>query len=214
MRNELLFQNIQANHQQVPKKSRKLAFEIVDVFQSNLNNIAMYKNQLIHWVLLDTCLIKINTDGSKTQSLGSASFGALARNEEWRWVEGFCGRVGATLLGAELWGIHQRLKLAKERAWEGVFVESDSKVAIDIINSEEDDKNQPERILIEECHSLKRQVNAKVWHILKEADRCPNKLAKLGSTQTEQHVRIIIPPDDVVEDLMADLVGVSYPRGY
>lgn len=31
-------------------------------------------------------------------------------------------------------------------------------------------------------------------------------LAKLGTTQSELHVRILIPPDDVVEDLMVDMI--------
>lgn len=43
-------------------------------------------------------------------------------------------RVGAIMLGAELWGLRQGLKLAKERGWEGIEVESDSKKGLDIIN--------------------------------------------------------------------------------
>lgn len=45
-----------------------------------------------------------------------------------------------------------------------------------------------------------------------EANRCADKLAKLKSTQTEQLVRIIVSLDDVVEDPMADMIRISYPR--
>lgn len=37
-------------------------------------------------------------------------------------------------------------------------------------------------------------------------------VVKLGATQSELHVKILVLPDDVVEDLTADMLRVSYPR--
>ena len=52
-----------------------------------------------------------------------------------RWIEGFCSHVGvSTSLEAELHGIKQALKLAKNRQWELVDVESDLLVAVKNIN--------------------------------------------------------------------------------
>lgn len=47
-------------------------------------------------------------------------------------------------------------------AWEGAEIESDSKNAVDIVNNDEEVENHPKRTLIEDCRSLKRDVNAKV----------------------------------------------------
>lgn len=57
-------------------------------------------------------------------------------------------------------------------------------------------------------------MNGRIWHVFKKANRCADEIAKLGGTKREQLVRVLIPPDDVMEDLMADMVGVSYPRGH
>lgn len=92
-------------------------------------------------------------------------------------------------------------------------MESDSLVAVNLINGEEDIQNHPERAYIEDCRKLKEHIDVRINHILREANRCAYKMAKLGVTQSEQHVRVLIPPDDVIEDLMADMVGVAFPRG-
>lgn len=60
-----------------------------------------------------------------------ASFGGLVRNDQGRWIKGFCGRIGVSfVLEAELHGLKQALKLAdRDRRWELVEIEIDSKTA-------------------------------------------------------------------------------------
>ncbi|KAM7504752.1 hypothetical protein LguiB_003656 [Lonicera macranthoides] len=70
--------------------------------------------------------------------------------------------MGATVLGAELWGMRQGLKLAKERDWEGMELESDSLTAVDIVNNKDEVSNHPERNLIEDCRKLKAEVKARI----------------------------------------------------
>ena len=49
--------------------------------------------------------VKINTDRSSVDH-GWGSYGGLARDDQGRWIEGLCGRIGyANSLTAELWGI-------------------------------------------------------------------------------------------------------------
>ena len=107
------------------------------------------------------------------------------------------------------------LKLAKDRGWEEVELDSDSKTTVDLVNSTNEVDNHSQKTLIEACCMLKQDMKAEVNHSLREGNRCADWLAKLGATQSEMHVRILIPPppDSVVEDLMADLIQVSYPRG-
>lgn len=107
-------------------------------------------------------LIKVNIDGSKLKETGHASYGRLARNEDERWIEGFCGRTWATIPGEELWGMWQGLKLAKESAWDGAFIESESKNAVDTVNITEEVENHPECILVDDCCAPKREIKDKV----------------------------------------------------
>lgn len=92
-------------------------------------------------------------------------------------------------------------------------LDSESKTSVDLINNNNGVENHPERTLIEACRKLKIDIKSEVSHILKEDNRCVDGLAKLRATQSELHVRILVPSDDVVEDLMAEMIQVSYPRG-
>lgn len=86
-----------------------------------------------------------------------------------------------------MWGLRYALKRAAKRIREGVELESDLKVAMEIINGSEEVENHPERIHIKACRNMKATINADVKHILKEPNRCADKLAKLGITPLEQH---------------------------
>lgn len=61
--------------------------------------------------------IKINIDGCCFYTNSTCgSFGGLARSEQGKWIEGFCGFIGAvTPIQAKLWAISQALRLAKEK---------------------------------------------------------------------------------------------------
>lgn len=157
--------------------------------------------------------VKINTNGSSINETGYGSYGGLARNDQGRWIEGFYGFNGESIvLGAELWGIKQGLKLAKERGWEEMELDSDSKTAVDLINNNNEVENHQEMMLIKTCRKLKIDTKAEVGHILR-GNKCADGLAKLGAPQSELHVRILVPPDYVVENLMEDMIQVTYPRG-
>lgn len=83
---------------------------------------------------------------------------------------------------------------------------------MELVNGTGNVENHSEKTLIEVNRTLKAETNAGLFHIYREVNRCVDKLAKLGGTQTEQFVGILVPPDDVVEDLMTDMIRVTYPR--
>ena len=85
-------------------------------------------------------------------------------------------------------------------------------MTVQLINNMKEVIHHPERALIEDCRLLKEETGAQLSHILREANKCADILAKLGGTQRELHRRVLIPNDELMEQLMADLVGVSYPR--
>ena len=81
-----------------------------------------------------------------------------------------------------MWGIRYALKLATKRIREGVELESHLKVAMEFINGNEEVENHPERMHVKACRNMKAKINSDVKHILKEPNRCADKLAKLGRT--------------------------------
>ena len=158
--------------------------------------------------------LKINTDGSSTLNNHRGSFGGLVRTDQGKWVEGFCGYIGyADSLKAELWGLRHALKLCKDRNWRRTMIESDCLNAIKLINDDNEDDSHPYRILIVDCKILLRETEARAVHILREANRCADVLAHIGGEQNETEVRMLIPPNEVAEELKCDLRGVAYGRG-
>lgn len=67
--------------------------------------------------------------------MGMASCGGVCRDELGQWVFGFCRNIGSSnVLWAELWGIFIVLALAWSRGIPRVIVESDSNVAVQLVN--------------------------------------------------------------------------------
>ncbi|KAM7487446.1 hypothetical protein LguiB_024930 [Lonicera macranthoides] len=212
-RNDFQFNDVAINHDQVALKSRALSEEIHKAFLNNNDQINSTEVRLIKWNFPSIGAFKINTDGSVGQ-WERGSYGGLVRNNQGKWIEGFCGYIGwSTMIKAELWAIRYALKLCKERNWEGVPIESDCQTAVLLIQGEEDEENHPDRILIEDCRKLITEMNTAVSHIFREANRCADKLAKLGVNQGEREVRMLIPPENLIEDLRADMQRVHFERG-
>lgn len=94
-------------------------------------------------------------------------------------------------------------------------IETDCLVAIDLINHEEDEEenNHPDIILIQDCKNLKREMDTPIRHIPWEANCCADKFAKIGGTQKKRLARILVSPNQLIEDLIEDIEGNGIPRG-
>jgi len=89
----------------------------------------------------------------------------------------------------------------------------DSFNANELVNGDDDVEHHPDKILIEDCRTMLRESNYKLSHILKEGNKCADTLALYGGLQHERELRILIPPNEVVEDMIADLQRTMFPRG-
>ncbi|KAM7508961.1 hypothetical protein LguiA_019414 [Lonicera macranthoides] len=57
-------------------------------------------------------------------------------------------------------------------------------------------------------------MEPKVQHVLREANRCTDKMAKIGSKQSKKLVKILVPPLELVDGLLADIEGIYFPRDF
>lgn len=80
--------------------------------------------------------IKVNVDGSSFGNPGRAGYGGLVRNNLGEWICGFYGSCGvADNLTTEIYAIMHGLDLAWNRGYRDVILETDSKSAIDLLNT-------------------------------------------------------------------------------
>lgn len=212
-RNEFQFCNTLPDCGRTTLKSLNDSSDIVKAFErSQAHNQDPY-TKLIRWVCPDAGDFKINTDGS-LDHWQRGSFGGLVRDDQGKWIEGFCGNIGcATVIRAELWAIRVALKICTERNWTGVRIETDCLNAVRLVHGEDDEENHPDRVLVEDCIRLIRERNTAIIHVRREGNRCADRLAKLGGEQTEQEVRLMIPPEELIDDLRADAQGTWFYRG-
>ena len=50
-------------------------------------------------------------------------------------------------------------------------------------------------------------------HVLREGNKCADYLSKLGRIQGEQLMRVMVPTNELVDLLKADMQGIAYQRG-
>ena len=77
--------------------------------------------------------------------------------------------------------MREGLKLAKDHNWHKVIIESDSKLAVNLVHPC-DIKNHPDKTLISNCRRLMDELDADVIHTLRDGNWCANILAKMGIT--------------------------------
>ena len=148
-RNDFEFNDKIFTHNQIAINSLKYAEYIFYAFKSNSVGKMSTNSHLIKWNSPDAGTI--NMDGSTSNKFDYASFVGLARSGQSKWIDGFCGFIGAASpLKTKLWAIRQVLRLCKEKCWFGAPIETDCLVVVDLINHEDDDEeeNHPDRILI------------------------------------------------------------------
>lgn len=72
---------------------------------------------------------------------------------------------------------------------------------MNLINEEEGVENNPNSIIIEDCKVIKGEMDAIINHVLREASRCADVLARMGREQNEQEVRMLVPPNEIIEEM-------------
>ncbi|KAL5787556.1 hypothetical protein ACOSP7_004505 [Xanthoceras sorbifolium] len=135
--------------------------------------------RLVSWTPPLPGWIKVNVDGSVKNEYIIA--GGVIRKHDRSWVRSFSMNIGCgSVLTAELWGLLEGMKMAKEAGFKYVFVESDSADAVSLVNGDLN-PNQPCFQLAQGCKNLVNDDwHCVVSHVLREENSLAVGLANFG----------------------------------
>jgi ribonuclease HI len=167
----------------------------------------------VKWVPPALGWVKLNTDGSSLGNPGQAGGGGVIRDHVGHWIRGFTRRVGvATSLAAELWAIRDGLSLIVDMGFLYVTIEIDALMVVSFLalNSIPHPSLRP---LVADCRFLLQRIPHKeLKHVFREANKCADRLAKLGGSQEADFVVLDTPPACICDVLSFDNSGCISTR--
>nr|KYP65965.1 Putative ribonuclease H protein At1g65750 family [Cajanus cajan] len=214
--NQVLFQNSQTSSDQLIAKIKARISSLSSSVSLEIQQFSLRQPPLIvtpeyQWCCPPRSLFKLNCDGSVSQARG-ASCGGILRDEEGRFILAYSCHIGrCSIIQTELWAILHGLRIIQSRKLSGrVMVESDSSLEIRLI-LEGCSSAHPCSTLVQEIVELTRQVNfVSFTHILREADKVADFLAKYKLPLGEVMTIFNSPPEFLHSLLDADKSG-SFP---
>jgi ribonuclease HI len=167
----------------------------------------------VNWLAPSPGWIVLNSDGAAKLSDRKAGCGGVLRNDKGYWIEGFAKALGdTTSYMVELWGIYEGLNLAQHRGVTRLELRTDSQV---IAKSLKDDTSGS----IMGCALMKRIKNLlhgswkiRILHVFREANRCADMLANMGSEGLSGIEFFASRSPRVMQIVEDDVRGVSFPR--
>ncbi|CAN1845257.1 Putative ribonuclease H protein At1g65750 [Linum perenne] len=157
--------------------------------------------------------VVLNTDGSVRPASGGAAAGGLLRNEF-----GFCFKAFSLNLGkcsitrAELRGAIAGLDIAWEAGYRKVWACVDSKVVLDLLNSEGAPTHQHAAEIWELRKALDRNWDVSLSHTYREGNKAADFLADLGHSKALGLHDIDSSDIRLGFLLRHDCMGISEPR--
>lgn len=158
-------------------------------------------------------VVKLNTDGAMKASSGIASAGGVFRDHAGSWIVGFTTKIGTTnSFIAELWGLREGLKIAIDRGFNKLIVETDSNAMVQALIK--DTESRPETdTLIADCNFLMRKIHeVDLIHVYREGNHCADYLANMGQSGEWGTTVLDHPPDGVHAILDKDARNVATRR--
>lgn len=136
--------------------------------------------------------IKLNADGAEGIVSQTSCAGGLLRRPDGSWVAGFSQHIKPCPIDyAELWGVLTGIRIAISQGIQKLHVETDSIAVFELLSNTTVQKVL--NPLAISCLQLRNYfLDFRTTHILREANGCADKLAKLGrslSMGTTTHTR-------------------------
>ncbi|XP_065627117.1 uncharacterized protein LOC111989670 [Quercus suber] len=121
-------------------------------------------------------------------------------------------QIGASAFVAELWGLRDGLILCSNLNILCLIVEVDNSALVDaLLNSEY--VNLVVSPLLDDCRLLLSQFHqVQIRHCFRQANRCADVMARMGSVLSLDFPVFLSPPVDALEAFEADLNGLCFVR--
>lgn len=218
-RNELVFKQIVPTAISTTARVRHLVDEVQNsdrmLIDLNKINSNQQMSSNINWEVPATGFVKLNCDGAVRSFYEAAACGGVLRDDNGFFLWGYSVKLGkCTVPQAELWAIIHGLKLAKERGFAQIIVESDSSAAVNFINTGCLSTHQC-RPLVNEIHKIMSELgNIRVAHVFREANQVADRLANHGLSLDMFCKVFDVIPDFLSLPLMGDACNTLFPRGF
>ncbi|CAL1409286.1 unnamed protein product [Linum trigynum] len=174
---------------------------------------AARSEELIGWKPPPVGWLKLNTDGAAQGHGGEIGAGGVIRNSNGDWIKGFVCRIGAgSVIMAELWGILRGINLARRMGIEFLIIESDSRLALDLIQQPHDPTHLHASILADIRRTLAQNWVVQLVHSYREGNRVADWLSKHSLVYPFGMHELDDPPKAARAKLREDVIGVSIPR--
>lgn len=153
---------------------------------------------------------KLNSDGAISDR--GAICGGVIRGEEGEWIRGFSVKcVDRVCELVEAWGVLYGLQICWDLGIKQLEVESD---ALQVVQRIEQLHHlhlraEPWKSIGE---MLSRDWTVCVQHVVREKNRCADRVTKLGLRSPEERIIWSSPPQEVVAILEEDRTAVGHPR--
>ena len=135
-RNKLVTESKPFTLDDILKKIQSLSIELFIALP--LRTLKRHCNRFaVRWKPPPIGFFELNTVGSARSNPSMASAGGLIRDHRGSWIGGFSRNIGFThSLTAELWGLRDRLKLAKNLNIKKLHIDLDAKVVTDFVTAQ------------------------------------------------------------------------------
>ena len=167
----------------------------------------------IRWEKPEVGQFRLNSDGSSLGNLGLAGSGGLIRNGDGDWVCGYAKKIGITTsFVAELQGLRDGILQCLKLHLPTIKIEIDVKSIVDLLNNPRAAESVVST-LVDDCRYLISQLPwVRVKHYFREANRCADVLARLGSNQASDFHVFRSSLVDVIDFLKANANGLYLNR--
>ena len=184
---------------------------VLCVTQPRCNNRMAIRQ--VKWEKPSTSWVKLNTNGSANASSWSTGGGGLIRDDWGNWIVGFTIKISKTnSFLAETWALRDGLLLCNQLNLNVFMVELDAKALVDTLKNPSY-ANTIVSSLFDDCRRLAAQIpHLSIKHIYREAIRCVDHLANLGSCQSLDFISYFCPLVDLVPLVMADCQGMFFNK--
>lgn len=218
-RNEVIFQDKVLNCHDMLRKILGTAGVIHlswKEFSGSSNCCFNFDNRLAtSWTAPASGFVKLNCDGAVCNLGANAAMGGILHSSSGSFLFAYASKLQeASVVEAELYAIFTGLKLSREKSFSNILVESDSLSAVRLVNLGCPHLHPNSNLVGEIQKLMSLDGGTTVTHVPREVNGVADCFAKGGLSLSTSNIVYDQLPSFAVNAFVADLAGVSCPRGF